>query len=479
MKTFDHVAQSRRLPLNLVLMTIVCSSVVRTGESAEPVRVGFGTADITPTLTPERPVWVAGIGPNNLAKQIHTRLNADAIYLDDGTTSIAFVSVDLIGLQHDAVKRLRKRLEQVDYACVSSTHTHASPDVIGIWGPSRTKTGKDPHYVSFVEDKVVEAVRKARSSAVPAVATYGQVQATELLNDSRRPHVLDDVLRVMIFHRNDADGEPLGILVQWSVHPQSVQGSNRPLSADYCASLRDTLGEVYGCPVVFFIGATGGYMNAVYSEEMKSAGRLGRAELYGQALAEVAKSAIASSEPVDLAPIAVHSRRIALPLANPTFRRFTEIGVLDRELYRWRGRSDLLGEPLAKGESDSFLAIESEVALARIGEIPVCLIPGEIYPELVYGGIVQPPDPRFDFPDAPAEPNITSLLGTQRFLLFGLANDEVGYIIPKCQWDDRRPYGFNGTSTYGERMSVGPDVAPIVLKAFEDCARSLKAEQQP
>ena len=94
-------------------------------------------------------------------------------------------------------------------------------------------------------------------------------------------------------------------------------------------------------------------------------------------------------------------------------------------------------------------------------------IPGELYPELVYGRVQSPVDSGADFPDAPVEPAITQTLPGDKWLIIGLANDEIGYIIPKCQWDERPPYCYGRTkSQYGEINSCGPNVAPVIMQAL-------------
>jgi hypothetical protein len=99
----------------------------------------------------------------------------------------------------------------------------------------------------------------------------------------------------------------------------------------------------------------------------------------------------------------------------------------------------------------------------------VACIPGEIYPELVLDRVQDPPDPGADFPKAPIEPAIYKQLRSPHRMLLGLANDEVGYIIPKRQWDEQKPFCYGRTKAqYGETNSVGPDVAPVLCKAFQD-----------
>ncbi len=99
-------------------------------------------------------------------------------------------------------------------------------------------------------------------------------------------------------------------------------------------------------------------------------------------------------------------------------------------------------------------------------------VPGEIYPELVIGGIQDPQDPGADIQKAPREPALRSLMaGRERFVL-GLCNDELGYIIPMSEWDEQPPFAYGRTGPqYGEVNSTGPRTAPILLELFADLLR--------
>ena len=68
------------------------------------LRAGTATARITP----DRPSYMQGYG-NRMGKAtgILDPLEARVIALDDGTTSVAIVSVDLLGLDAAAVARIR------------------------------------------------------------------------------------------------------------------------------------------------------------------------------------------------------------------------------------------------------------------------------------------------------------------------------------------------------------------------------------
>ena len=95
----------------------------------------------------------------------------------------------------------------------------------------------------------------------------------------------------------------------------------------------------------------------------------------------------------------------------------------------------------------------------------IVTMPGEIYPELVNGGITRYPGA--DFPDAPFEPAIREHLKSKYQFIFGLANDELGYIIPKAEYDDQPPWLQNKKDRwYGEINSAGPDIAGAVTRAL-------------
>jgi len=79
------------------------------------------------------------------------------------------------------------------------------------------------------------------------------------------------------------------------------------------------------------------------------------------------------------------------------------------------------------------------------------------------GGIDSPAGA--DYPSSPIEvPPLRSQMKGKLNMMVGLANDELGYIIPKSQWDKKPPYAYGRTKApqYGEENSPGPDVAPTI-----------------
>ncbi|HUE69785.1 MAG TPA: hypothetical protein VMP01_02755 [Pirellulaceae bacterium] len=449
------------------------------------IEAGFAETDITPDVTSKRPVWLAGYGMGRRAKGVHDPLLCRCVVLKHGDDRIALVSVDLVGLQYPAVQQIRAKLPGFKYVMVSSTHNHEGPDVIGIWGRTAFHRGVDDDYIALVVERVVQAVEKASQSLTPVTAAYGTAEDESLLGDSRQPIVKDGVLRVLRFdslHKPEAQAKeriatektPAGILVQWNCHPEALGPRNQLVTADFPWATVEALRKKYNCPIVYMTGAVGGLMAPPRGGRIKDAagnelreGDYEYARVYGEEVAALAAKAVDAAQPIELSPFVVSARPIAVPLTNVLYRAARVAGVLQRDGLVWTGDFEQPGEPIVGDNADKPTAVQSEVAYLRLGELHVACIPGEIYPELVYGKYQEPADPGADFPDAPLEPSVESLMPGPKWMLFGLANDEVGYIIPKRQWDKTPPYAYGREQPqYGEINSCGPDVAPVLMEAL-------------
>lgn len=456
--------------LSVALLMIVGFGSTAT---ADDLLVGFGKADITPEVGEDvPPVFLAGYGHDRRATGVHDPIWSRAVVLQAGDERIAIASVDLVGVQLEVTEAVRARLEGFAYVLVGSTHNHEGPDVIGLWGPSPVVSGVDRDYLKQVEDGIVASVREAEAGLVPAVASFGTAEDASLLEDSREPFVKDGVLRALRFEA-PGGGEPVGILVQWNCHPENLGSRNTLLTADFCESTVRNLQERHGCPVVYVSGAIGGLMSAAEDVLKKPDGSFYRegefefADAYGAAIADLTDRALDDSEPIVLAPFAVSAVPVYLPLENPLYRIARGAGVLDRVGHRWRNDPYEPGPSLGRRNIFGPLAVRTEVAYLRLGSLHLAAIPGELYPELVYGEVEDPADPNADFPDAPIEPGVMQILPEGPRMLIGLANDEIGYIIPRRQWDREPPFAYGrDRAQYGEINSIGPGAAPILMDAL-------------
>jgi hypothetical protein len=464
---------------SVLLLAVAAGSVLCfTPAPAEPpadetLQAGFGEADATPAVGGDKPVFLAGFGHNRKATGVHDPIKVRAVVLQHGSTKIALASVDVVGLFLTNVTHVRDQLPGFDYILVASTHNHEGPDTMGLWGTTPFKSGVDPDYLQTVEKRIVQAVRAADADRKPVVARIGSVKAPELQRDSREPYVKHDDLVVLEFRDPKMD-KTAGLVVQWSCHPETLDSKNTEVSADFVGYTVKQLQDDHQCPAVFLNGTVGGLMTSLGVEVRSPEGKLledgtfEKTERYGQLLAEAAERALKDAKPIRLTPLEARRRAIYLPLANPYYLLLRRFGVIEREGYLWTG--DPYKAPTTTEEdADKPQCMKTEIGDLHLGDLEIAAIPGEIYPELVLDKVQDPADPGADFPDAPIEPAVYKQMHAPHRMLIGLANDMVGYIIPKRQWDEKPPYCYGRKKAqYGEMNSLGPDTAPLLCAAFKE-----------
>jgi hypothetical protein len=175
-----------------------------------------------------------------------------------------------------------------------------------------------------------------------------------------------------------------------------------------------------------------------------------KADAQGKILALLALNAMENpQELIDSASINLIVRGLDLPIKNKFFRLGTMFGILDRGTTGW-------------------MKMRSELAVFKVGPVSFTTLPGEVYPELVNGGIEEPEGA--DFKEGIIENPAIRELMTGRFkFIIGLGNDEVGYIIPRSQWDVKAPFTYGRESApYGEENSLGPETAGIIHSALAE-----------
>ena len=121
----------------------------------------------------------------------------------------------------------------------------------------------------------------------------------------------------------------------------------------------------------------------------------------------------------------------------------------------------------------------SEVALVRIGELWIACVPGELYPEIAVGGIENPPGADFRSPPVETPPLRSAMRGRVNMMV-NLANDSLGYIIPRSEWDASAPW-ITGSAepSYGEVVSAGPETARVVHRALMRVFEIANGERRP
>jgi len=435
-----------RIPLTLALLVIVVPSALG-------LEAGAFAVDITPIVEPfddangnqlrdptetftdtdgdgrHATAWLAGFRMGRAAQSVHDPLWARAVVVRDGKTVIAWVALDLVGYLFHRVAATQEALERElgiprAHVLVASTHTHHAPDAIGIWGPRVGTSGIDDAYLDRVDAACREAVRGAFARLRPARVAQAIAPAGDLARDSREPKVIDPDLVAMRF--TDAETRAtIATVAIYGCHPEVLWSKNQAVTSDFPHYLRTALERDLGGVSVFFAGALGGLITP------NAGGHdFDRCLAMGEELAARFRRALEGAALED-ARLAVATGVVEFPLANLMFRIAMGAGMLPAS------------ERMIRKPSGEIL-LPIEVGAFALGDTTVLACPGELFPELGIAGKAR--------------------VASRRAAIIGLANMELGYIVPPDAWSWRN---------YEETMSAGKAVAPILQRAWLDRLRAL------
>jgi hypothetical protein len=417
-------------------------------------------------------VWMAGFQNKRAAQSIKDDLMAVAVVIDDGQTRIGIISADTIGLMRKFVLNVREDVPAewaLDYLMVHATHNHEGPDTQGLWGPSFLKSGVDDVYMKRLKKDFINSLKMAIDNLEPAQMSLALIPTNPLtpIKDKRKPIVIDDDIRAILFNR--PDGSIIGSLINFGIHVELAWDKNLDLTSDVAGYLRRGISDgIYydnqlikpglGGTTLWLTGNIGGLMTSgptdpIYDpvlKKMLTAPSHAKARAYGYSLANSVIEAFhagdfkASPKP----SITVRSTEIELGIENFILSLGTLLGVIDTD------PKFSLRPP--------YIRYLSEVAFIQLGDASITGVPGELYPEIAVGGIENPIGA--DYAIAPQEvPYLRSRFPNKLNLMVNLANDSIGYIIPKSEWDEDAPWIYRETEeTYGEEVSLGPDTAIVI-----------------
>jgi hypothetical protein len=259
----------------------------------------------------------------------------------------------------------------------------------------------------------------------------------------------------------------MGVLVNLGDHPETAGSENLLITSDIFHYLRDGVerGIFYndekkrdgaGGTVIVMNGAVGGLMSSMGSATRdpwlnktftSEENNFGKVRAQGYRFADEILTTLDSGQwkTMDNTELSLRARTFYFRMDNVLFKLGGIMGVFDRGFKR-------------------FKYVKSEINLLTIGPAWFLTLPGEINPEIVNGGIETPEGA--DFKISPVEvPPIRQMMKGDINFVIGLANDEVGYIMPKSHWDEEPPFTYGETEApYGEVNSLGPETGPELHK---------------
>lgn len=410
-------------------------------------------------------VWMAGFSSNRPAKGINDTPWTRAIALRNNGVTLVLVTIDSVGIFQNDFIAVRESVNKdlgIDHILFSSSHTHETPDTMKIWSGPMPIVGYDERYMDMVREKTRAAVERAVLSMRPAemVCTTVEIAPEGFVDDSRKPVVMDNTMYLMRFTKKDSE-DTIATFVNWGNHPEALGGKNGMITSDFPHWLREGVEkgvpapngvEGFGGMCLFFQGQVGGLMTQLHTtvphrdgQRSFSEASFEKAQALGENLAIVACNALRSDRvwKNENPRLAVSARTIRVPVTGA---------------YKYAMMFGLIHEGYK-----IFQGARTELNVIRIGGVLLLSVPGEIYPEIVEGGVEALPGRDYEIEPVEVPPLRDEMERKARMaLIIGLANDQIGYMVPKTQWDVKAPFIYDGEAQYGEENSGGPDVAPTI-----------------
>ncbi len=207
--------------------------------------VGFANVNITPPLG----IPIGGYYQLRLAEQVLDELEASALAVSDGRSTVLIYSVDLLELKSAYCDPIRRQISQAldispERVFIACTHTHTGPQLDGDAAPELRQ-----EYFAFLGRRLADAGRLALNDVKPARMGFGVSHAPDIafirryrMKDGtihtnpgiRNPEVVcpvgevDDSVSVLRF---DRDGGETVVVTHFAVHPDTIGGC--VISADW------------------------------------------------------------------------------------------------------------------------------------------------------------------------------------------------------------------------------------------------------
>ena len=408
------------------------------------------------------------------ATEVWDDLKVRTIALDDGSGrgTVVIAVLDAFGLPNCDVKLMRSELadyfeaNNVKSFNVACLHQHSAVDTLGLNGSissvlfvnpflklvgKNMKSGRNDGYMRNLYDVVEASVKSAVEDMTEGTLYYGKADISPYMTDKRDPQVLDNYSERFRFVPDDGTEETW--LASSCIHCVGNGASGRILTADYPYYAEQTIGQQADANVLFYMGAQQS-TTGTYDEEMIPA--LADAQsgteaipLFGNAIGE---ALCAIHEETEVAPLFnVRFQSLILPITNP--------------VLLLAGKAGMIGAQVVRTSCGFGVGVVTEIGYAQLGsEFAFAIIPGELAPELAYGGCLQK-DASWSGKDwtYPSLQDMVKATGSDRKLFaLDLANDQIGYIVP----DNNYMPMIAPESNSIEFVSLGKQTASRLMEGY-------------
>jgi hypothetical protein len=445
---------SRSWPVRLFALVLAAACLLLAAahaRAADPAVFNVGAA--TASINPDTPQYVGGygyqVGP---LTKTHDDLEARAFVVDKGDKALAFVSVDLVGwfAAYDGanapygIDATRQKIADAlkargfdvgrESVIISSTHVHAAPTVVGIWGSI------DPDYLKKVSEAAVTAATAAADQTKPSEiwTGIGSIRSIIWQNGQGTDHPdgfgVDSDLPIL-WARDPQTGATNALYVNVPDHPDQYQARDtNEMSADWPGYVRRKLDLQNGGTAVLAAGTLG------RQETPGSITDYSEVTHQGEFIANQIQRTMAKATPLTDDTIAANEQYLQTTADNEDLLLAINInpnesGICIDDFEKCTIPRSKQAPYFAPGDDADTKKIGTYVEAARIGDVAFATNPGEAFPEINWA--------IRDGVSGPRQVNVIAQSG-----------DMLGYYYQRNDYTDQQ----FGSSDF-EDYNVGPDLA--------------------
>lgn len=399
----------------LRISLVVYLSLVSSAWSAVSFRAGAHAEDVSPSVLP---ISLAGSMADIQATEIHDRLHARALVLDDGKTKLAIVVCDSCMISRDLFDAAKREIEAsvgipVEHQLMSATHSHTCPTVTGAFQSEPSEI-----YRKQLAQGIIAAVRKANANLEPAQVIHGAADCPDQVFCRRwhmkpgtvppdpfgkttdkvqmNPPVGSENLiepagpidpQISVLKIQASDGRPIALLANYSLH--YVGGvPARSASADYFGEFARVIAGRLAPKDEQFVamltnGTSGNINNINFRGGQQAMEPFGRIRLVANRVADVSIEAVQESKPLGEISLAAAQRELELGVRKASPDEVTEA----KSILEKAGERPLAGLREIYARETVKLAeypdtVKLPIQALRIGPIGIVAIPCEVFAEI-------------------------------------------------------------------------------------------------
>lgn len=361
-------------------------------------KCGMSEVVITPPLGSPIP----GSVNERLSTGTKDELYAKALVVETESATFAIVALDAIDVPRRLVENVRARVSELagipgEHVMVSSTHTHTGGPTI----QTSFVSAVDESYLDLLASRAADAVILAHSGRTEARIGFGRGLEADIAFNRRflmrdgtvrmnpgigNPDIVEPVgpidPEVVVIRIDDAEGNPIGVVTNYSCHACVVGGTE--YSADYPGELSRTLKRLLGPSAVsLFLQGASGDINHIDVSGRLATTKPNHYKVMGSILAYEAMKVREKTYAVDRLQAAVKLRRVPVRFRRPTEEQIASA----RQLLQSPEDGSPVTEvkfakqmiELSRNTADE--ATEAEIQIFALGDLAIVGLPAEIFVE--------------------------------------------------------------------------------------------------